>query len=61
MNEHQANSITMELLVVGVSLTQDVKPGESTHVEFTPTNIFSLVASLTPFCDFNQSPRNDVI
>ena len=26
--------------------------------EEDPTNIFSLVASLTPFSEFNQSPRN---
>ena len=37
---------------------EDVKPGESTHRELEPTNIFSLVSSLTPFPDFNQSPRN---
>jgi DNA-directed RNA polymerase I subunit RPA2 len=37
---------------------QDLKPGESTHVELSQTGIFSLVASLTPLCDFNQSPRN---
>lgn len=29
-----------------------------THVEFTPTNILSILANLTPFSDFNQSPRN---
>ncbi|KAM0684280.1 hypothetical protein MDAP_000048 [Mitosporidium daphniae] len=29
-----------------------------THVEGVPTNILSVVANLTPFCDFNQSPRN---
>ena len=37
---------------------EDVKPGESTHREHEPTSMFSLVSSLTPFCDFNQSPRN---
>lgn len=29
-----------------------------THVEFDPTNILSIVANMTPFSDFNQSPRN---
>ena len=29
-----------------------------THVEITPTNMLSVIASLTPFSDFNQSPRN---
>lgn len=29
-----------------------------THVEESPTNILSILANLTPFSDFNQSPRN---
>ena len=33
-------------------------PERPPHHETDPTQIFSLVASLTPFCDFNQSPRN---
>jgi len=37
---------------------EDHRPGETSHVELDPTAIFSVVASLTPFCDFNQSPRN---
>ena len=36
----------------------EIAPGESTHVEFDPTNILSIVANMTPFSDFNQSPRN---
>ena len=28
------------------------------HVEIEPTNMLSAIASLTPFSDFNQSPRN---
>ncbi|OAG03551.1 beta and beta-prime subunits of DNA dependent RNA-polymerase [Paraphaeosphaeria sporulosa] len=36
----------------------EVVSGDSTHVEFDPTNIFSIVANMTPFSDFNQSPRN---
>lgn len=40
-----------------------VTPGEieqnvHTHVEYSPTNILSILANLTPFSDFNQSPRN---
>jgi len=38
--------------------SEDFRPGETSHVEADPTAIFSLIASLTPFCDFNQSPRN---
>ena len=37
---------------------EDYRPNETSHCETDPTQIFSLVASLTPFCDFNQSPRN---
>ncbi len=36
----------------------EVVPGESTHVEVDPTNILSILANMTPFSDFNQSPRN---
>ncbi|KAF8207201.1 hypothetical protein K438DRAFT_1962811 [Mycena galopus ATCC 62051] len=30
----------------------------STHVEHNPTNFLLILANLTPFSDFNQSPRN---
>lgn len=36
----------------------EIESGESTHLEFDPTNILSIVANQTPFSDFNQSPRN---
>ncbi|KAH8905399.1 beta and beta-prime subunits of DNA dependent RNA-polymerase [Coniochaeta sp. PMI_546] len=36
----------------------EVVPGESSHVEFDPTHILSILANMTPFSDFNQSPRN---
>ncbi|KAF2147152.1 uncharacterized protein K452DRAFT_314369 [Aplosporella prunicola CBS 121167] len=36
----------------------EIVSGDSTHVEFDPTNILSIVANQTPFSDFNQSPRN---
>jgi DNA-directed RNA polymerase I subunit RPA2 len=36
----------------------EILPGTSTHVEFDPTNILSILANMTPFSDFNQSPRN---
>lgn len=31
---------------------------ETTHLELTPGSMLSAIASLTPFSDFNQSPRN---
>ena len=39
-------------------LAEDVRAGLTTHRELDPTNMLSLVASLTPFSDYNQSPRN---
>lgn len=39
-------------------LKDDLISGLSTHIEFTPTNILSIVANMTPFSDYNQSPRN---
>ena len=36
----------------------EIIPGMTTHVELAPTSILSVVANLTPFSDFNQSPRN---
>ncbi|OCK85161.1 beta and beta-prime subunits of DNA dependent RNA-polymerase [Lepidopterella palustris CBS 459.81] len=36
----------------------EIVSGESTHVEYDPTNILSIIANMTPFSDFNQSPRN---
>lgn len=37
---------------------EEVIPGESTHVEYSPTHILSILANMTPFSNFNQSPRN---
>jgi DNA-directed RNA polymerase I subunit RPA2 len=39
-------------------MPSDVVSGVSTHIEFTPTNILSILANMTPFSDNNQSPRN---
>ncbi len=38
-------------------LPTDVRD-ETTHQELDPTNMLSLIASMTPFSDYNQSPRN---
>ena len=37
---------------------EEIKSGLHTHVEIEPTHILSILANLTPFSDFNQSPRN---
>jgi DNA-directed RNA polymerase I subunit RPA2 len=39
-------------------LPEDIKPTLTTHMEIAPTSMLSVVANLTPFSDFNQSPRN---
>ena len=39
-------------------LPEDIREGITTHIELDPANMLSLVASLTPFSDYNQSPRN---
>lgn len=39
-------------------LDEDVREGITTHQELDATNMLSLIASLTPFSDYNQSPRN---
>jgi DNA-directed RNA polymerase I subunit RPA2 len=39
-------------------LDEDIREGISTHQELDPMNMLSLIASLTPFSDQNQSPRN---
>lgn len=37
---------------------EEVENNIHSHVEFSPTNVLSILANLTPFSDFNQSPRN---
>lgn len=48
--------ITMEIAI----RPDDFRVQETTHMELSPTSMFSVVASMTPFSDFNQSPRNMV-
>ncbi|KAF2076943.1 hypothetical protein CYY_001781 [Polysphondylium violaceum] len=36
----------------------EIVKGVTTHVEESPTSMLSLLANLTPFSDYNQSPRN---
>ncbi|XP_068747280.1 DNA-directed RNA polymerase I subunit RPA2-like [Montipora capricornis] len=50
---------TFEQVYTNVAVVRDeVHEGETTHLELKQTSILSAVASLTPFSDFNQSPRN---
>ena len=48
-----------EQVYLEVACSRDeIEPGVSTHVETAPTAMLSVLANLTPFSDFNQSPRN---
>lgn len=51
---------SLEQLTLQIAaVPEDIKNSPNfTHVEISPTMIFSLVGSLTPFCENNQSPRN---
>ena len=49
----------MEQVYLHVACTpDDVCAGLTTHAEINATEMLSMVAALTPFSDFNQSPRN---
>ena len=49
----------MEQIYLDIACVEsDIHKGETTHIETSPANMLSLIASLTPFSDFNQSPRN---
>ena len=37
-------------------LDEDIVPGVTLSQEIEPTNMLSVIANLTPFSDFNQSP-----
>ncbi|KAI8099126.1 uncharacterized protein BX664DRAFT_289066 [Halteromyces radiatus] len=50
---------TFEQVYMDIACMDDeVVPGVTTHQEFAPTNVLSIIANMTPFSDFNQSPRN---
>lgn len=49
----------MEQIYLDIAcVEEDIHKNETTHIETSPANMLSLIASLTPFSDFNQSPRN---
>ena len=49
----------LEQPYMGIACTEpEIISGYSTHCEFDPTHILSILANMTPFSDFNQSPRN---
>ena len=49
----------MEQVFLNIAcLQEDIREGETTHAELSPAVMLSHVAALTPFSDYNQSPRN---
>jgi DNA-directed RNA polymerase I subunit RPA2 len=49
----------MEQLMMEIAVTPaDFRLGQTTHQEINAASMLSVVASLTPFSDHNQSPRN---
>ncbi|KAK0444431.1 hypothetical protein EV421DRAFT_1801014 [Armillaria borealis] len=50
---------SFEQVYMNIACTpEEIEADISTHVEHNPTNFLSILANLTPFSDFNQSPRN---
>lgn len=52
---------SFEQVYLNISLGSHFSKGVDTqysHSEINTSNMFSILASLTPFSDFNQSPRN---
>lgn len=51
-----------EQVYMDIACTPEEVRGDSgaafSHVEYAPTHMLSVLANLTPFSDFNQSPRN---
>eukprot|EP01029_Cantina_marsupialis_P012874 TRINITY_DN284_c0_g1_i1.p1 TRINITY_DN284_c0_g1~~TRINITY_DN284_c0_g1_i1.p1 ORF type:complete len:1136 (-),score=361.07 TRINITY_DN284_c0_g1_i1:415-3822(-) len=48
----------MEQVFMEIACLDEDIHEDTTHREFSPTQMLSMVASLTPFSDLNQSPRN---
>jgi len=50
---------TFEQVYMDIAVTSDdYVPGVTTHIEDKTTNFLSVIASMTPYSDHNQSPRN---
>eukprot|EP00794_Sanderia_malayensis_P003438 gene3438-3933_t len=49
---------TFEQVYMDIAVCPNEVHDKTTHVELKPTSMLSALASLTPFSDYNQSPRN---
>ncbi|KAH9977824.1 beta and beta-prime subunits of DNA dependent RNA-polymerase [Lactifluus volemus] len=55
--DDQIGSFEQVYMDIAIS-PKEIEPTVSSHVEHSPTNFLSILANMTPFSDFNQSPRN---
>jgi len=59
VNEQKDSVGPFEQVYLDIACMGDeVEKGVTTHAEYAPTHVLSLLANLTPFSDYNQSPRN---
>ncbi|KAK7111027.1 DNA-directed RNA polymerase I subunit RPA2-like [Littorina saxatilis] len=50
---------TFEQVYLDIAVcAEEIHPGVTTHMEPSEQSMLSVIATLTPFSDFNQSPRN---
>lgn len=59
----QLDSIgSFEQIYMDIACTpEEIEDGVSSHVELDPTNFLSILASLTPFSDFNQASLHPLL
>lgn len=49
---------SLEQVYLDIAIHSDDLAPSTLYREEAPTNVLSVIANMTPFCDFNQSPRN---
>lgn len=58
-NDREDHVGSFEQVYLDIAITKEEIPKcNATHMEFSPTHVLSVLANLTPFSDYNQSPRN---
>ncbi|KAG9392247.1 hypothetical protein J8273_5232 [Carpediemonas membranifera] len=48
---------SFEQVFMNIAVTPDDIRADTTHMEITPTEMLDVIAALTPYSDYNQSPR----
>lgn len=58
-NDKEDSIGSFEQVYLNIACQPDeIEANHTSHVEYSPISFLSLIASMTPFSDFNQSPRN---